>query len=109
MNSLKGCQSFLQTLTSIMTAYFNIHIVSPNDGTSKEHIALFDTFDLLQHGAGPTQVQRHALNLLIRKHLSAPAASVKALSDHFCVSFDGLVVPIIQTRSKSDKKKGSKN
>lgn len=77
-----------------MTIRLNFPIDSINVEISKELIALFETFDLVQHVTGLTPNQGLVLNLDISKDLCVPPVNAKnlALSDRFCVFFDGLAV-----------------
>lgn len=91
----------------IITGDFNIHIDHANDNTSKELTALFDIFDLVQHVTEPTHIRGHTLDLVISKGLNIPSVNVVdlALSDHFCVFFDGLITPITNSQFKTVSKR----
>lgn len=91
----------------IITGDCNIQVDNNSDSTSREFMAVLDTFNLSQHVSGPTHSRGHTLDLVISKGVNIPAVNVMdvALSDHFCVFFDGLFTPSTHSICKTIHKR----
>ncbi len=86
---------------------FNIHIDNAEIKTTKEILAVLNSFDLIQHVHGPKHNCGHTLDLLIGRGLNISSIVIKdvALSDHCCIFFDVLISATTESRSVSVRKR----
>ena len=68
---------------------FNFHIDRQTDCDAKRFVSILDSFDLVQHVAGPTHRDGHTLDLVItrasEKELVSNCCVGQRISDHFAV------------------------
>ena len=90
-----------------ITGDLNTHIDNPNNNNGKKLLAVLDSFGLNQHVTGPTHRRGHTLDLVITKDLNITNVVVKnvGVSDHYCVFFELLICPVIQSNRHPVRKR----
>ena len=88
---------------------FNFHIDRQTDCDAKRFVSILDSFDLVQHVAGPTHRDGHTLDLVItrasEKELVSNCCVGQRISDHFAVHCNlALVKPSLERKVISYRK-----
>ena len=88
---------------------FNFHIDRQTDCDAKRFVSILDSFDLVQHVAGPTHRDGHTLDLVItrasEKELVSNCCVGQRVSDHFAVHCNlALVKPSLERKVISYRK-----